>query len=74
MGILIITSILQVIMVEFGGKAMHVADGGLKGNYWALSIGIGAVSLPVQQLINIVFRFLKKKYDEKYQPVNAEEH
>ncbi len=74
MGILLITSVLQVIMVELGGKAMHVADGGLEGKYWALSIGIGALSLPVQQLINIVYRFGKKKYDEKYHSVVAEEH
>jgi len=60
-GILVTTSILQVIMVELGGKAMHVADGGLEGKYWALSIGIGVGSLPVQQLINAMFRVVTKK-------------
>eukprot|EP00581_Thalassiosira_minuscula_P007824 CAMPEP_0183703132 /NCGR_PEP_ID=MMETSP0737-20130205/988_1 /TAXON_ID=385413 /ORGANISM="Thalassiosira miniscula, Strain CCMP1093" /LENGTH=1169 /DNA_ID=CAMNT_0025929841 /DNA_START=195 /DNA_END=3701 /DNA_ORIENTATION=- len=33
-GILLTTAVLQVIMVEFGGKAMHVADGGLDAEYW----------------------------------------
>lgn len=60
-GILLSTSVLQVIMVEFGGRAMHVVDGGLEGKYWALSMGIGAGSLPVQQLINVVFRLVSKK-------------
>jgi len=55
-GILVSTSVLQVLMVEFGGKAMHVADGGLEAKYWGLSIGIGALSLPVQQLINVLYR------------------
>ena len=40
---------------------MHVVDGGLEGKYWALSMGIGAGSLPVQQLINVVFRLVSKK-------------
>ena len=54
-GILFTTSVLQVIMVEFGGKAMHVADGGLDAKYWGLSIGLGVGSFPVQQIINILF-------------------
>jgi Ca2+ transporting ATPase len=57
-GILFATSVLQVIMVEFGGKAMHVAEGGLDVKYWGLSIGLGVGSLPVQQIINILFRLL----------------
>ena len=47
-GILLITAILQAIMVEFGGKAMHVADGGLNGELWGWSLLFGVGSLPVQ--------------------------
>ncbi len=55
-GILVTTSILQVIIVEIGGKAMHVADGGLDWKYWGLSMGIGVLSLPIQQIINFIFK------------------
>mmetsp|Transcript_2783 Transcript_2783/g.4098 ORF Transcript_2783/g.4098 Transcript_2783/m.4098 type:complete len:1228 (+) Transcript_2783:74-3757(+) len=54
-GILLITAILQVIMVEFGGKALHVADGGLNGELWGWSLLFGVGSLPIQQIINILF-------------------
>mmetsp|Transcript_29632 Transcript_29632/g.43549 ORF Transcript_29632/g.43549 Transcript_29632/m.43549 type:complete len:280 (+) Transcript_29632:1-840(+) len=54
-GILLITAILQVIMVEFGGKAMHVADDGLNGELWGWSLLFGVGSLPIQQIINILF-------------------
>ena len=50
-------------MVELGGKAMHVADDGLEGKYWGLSIGVGFGSLPVQQLINVIFRLISKKLE-----------
>jgi len=59
-GILFTTSVLQVIMVEFGGLAMHVADGGLSLKYWGISIAIGFGSLPVQQVINVLFRLFFK--------------
>ena len=61
-GILLVTSVLQVIMVEFGGKAMHVADGGLEGKYWGLSIGVGMGSLVVQQLINLSFGLISRSF------------
>ena len=54
-GILLITAILQVIMVEFGGKAMHVADDGLSGELWGISLAFGVISLPIQQVINIFY-------------------
>jgi Ca2+ transporting ATPase len=62
-GILIATSGLQCIMVELGGKAMHVHDNGLDGKYWALSLGIGLFSLPWQQTVNFVFKILHDKYN-----------
>jgi len=55
-GILVTTSVLQVLIVQFGGKALHVADGGLEGKYWGFSIGIGCGALFVQQLINFIYR------------------
>eukprot|EP00984_Skeletonema_dohrnii_P001070 scaffold336_cov92-Skeletonema_dohrnii-CCMP3373.AAC.1 len=45
----------EVIMVEFGGKAMHVADDGLNGELWGWSLLFGVGSLPIQQIINILF-------------------
>mmetsp|Transcript_17421 Transcript_17421/g.36237 ORF Transcript_17421/g.36237 Transcript_17421/m.36237 type:complete len:1249 (+) Transcript_17421:100-3846(+) len=53
--ILIITACLQVIMVQYGDKAMHVVEGGLSAEYWGISIGFGAGSLPIQQVINVVY-------------------
>lgn len=53
--ILLVTSVLQVLIVQFGGKALHVAKDGLSGDMWALSLILGAFSLPLQQLINMFF-------------------
>lgn len=50
------TSILQVIIVEFGSIALGVVEGGLSADRWGLCLLIGAVPLPVQQIINIIFR------------------
>jgi hypothetical protein len=60
-GILLITAVLQVIMVEFGGLAMHVVEGGLDGKYWAISMAFGAGSLIVQQVINLVYTMIGEK-------------
>jgi hypothetical protein len=54
--ILLITAVLQVLIVEFGSVAFHVAQDGLNGRMWALCLGIGATSLPVQQVINVLYR------------------
>jgi len=60
-GILLVTSILQVIMVELGGKAMHVTDEGLSGKFWGISMAFGFGSLPIQQVINFVYAQIKSK-------------
>jgi Ca2+ transporting ATPase len=62
-GILVVTAALQVIMVEFGGDAMHVAEGGLSGELWGYSIALGAGSLLVQQIINFLYSFVYKNFD-----------
>jgi Ca2+ transporting ATPase len=54
--IMLVTSVLQVLIVQYGGKAFHVADGGLSLKYWGISLALGFGSLPVQQIINVVFR------------------
>jgi hypothetical protein len=54
-GILVTTSILQVLIVEFGSIAFHVKEGGLPWSYWLLTVGIGFLSLPVQQVINVLY-------------------
>ncbi|KAL3779957.1 hypothetical protein ACHAW5_000677 [Stephanodiscus triporus] len=53
--ILFISAVLQVIMVQFGGDAMHVHEDGLDGELWGYSIAIGAGSLPMGQVINVVY-------------------
>lgn len=66
--ILLITSILQVVMVELGSFAIHVAEGGLNWKYWLISIALGAGSLPVQQLINFWFKYgenFKRRREDK---------
>ena len=63
-GILLTTAVLQVLIVEFGTVAFAVADGGLEAKYWGLSLLIGAGSLPVQQIINILFALVFGKGEE----------
>jgi len=53
--ILLACSVLQVFIVQFGGKALHVHDEGLPGELWALSLILGVCSLPFQQVINMLF-------------------
>jgi len=53
--ILLVTAVLQVVIVQYGGKALHVADEGLSGDLWALSLILGVFTLPFQQLINVLF-------------------
>ena len=61
-GILLTTAVLQVIMVEFGGQAMHVHEDGLSGEYWAISMVFGVASLPIQQVINVLYSCLHHHY------------
>ena len=68
--ILLVTSVLQVLIVQYGGKALHVADEGLSAELWALSLVLGFFSLPFQQLINILFTFglNAKSWRQKQKP------
>jgi hypothetical protein len=59
--ILVITAMLQVIIVEFGQVAFSVVKGGLDPEFWLLSIVLGAVSLPVQQIINVLYNISVQK-------------
>jgi hypothetical protein len=54
--ILLTTSCLQVIIVQFGSIAFHVSEGGLDAKYWGWSILFGAGELVVQQIINVTYR------------------
>lgn len=54
-GILFTTAVLQVLIVEFGSVAFAVKEGGLEAKYWGLSLLIGFGSLPVQQVINVLY-------------------
>ncbi|KAG7366729.1 plasma-membrane calcium-translocating P-type ATPase [Nitzschia inconspicua] len=65
--ILLVTSVLQALIVEFGGNALHVSDG-LSGRYWAISLIFGFGSLPIQQIINVIFNATvnsKRKWRQK---------
>jgi len=64
--IIAVTSGLQVIMIEFGDKSLHVAEDGLSSKFWGISIGLGAGSLVVQQIINVIY-----KYSLKFMKRNA---
>jgi len=55
-GILLTTAVLQVLIVEFGSFAFQVAVGGLDAQYWGVSLVLGALSLVVQQFINVAYR------------------
>jgi hypothetical protein len=53
--ILITTAVLQCLIVQFGSVAFHVAEDGLSAKYWGISLALGAISLPVQQVINVAY-------------------
>jgi len=55
-GILITTAVLQALIVQYGSLAFHVADDGLEAKYWGLCMALGFGSLPVQQVINVMYR------------------
>jgi hypothetical protein len=57
--ILLVTSFLQAIIVQYGSVAFHVIEGGLNGKYWGISLAFGAGSLPVQQCINLLYKGTK---------------
>merc|ERR1712176_259425 len=57
-GILLGTAILQVLLVQFGGIAFRVVP--LNGTQWALCLILGAMSLPVQQIINFLYKVILK--------------
>lgn len=50
-GILLVTSILQVVIVQYGSVAFHVVP--LSLYYWGICLAFGASSLVVQQIINL---------------------
>lgn len=66
-GILLTTAALQALIVEFGSVAFRTVH--LKAFYWGVSLAFGAVSLIVQQIINLVFNFFVR--DDKQD--NAED-
>jgi hypothetical protein len=55
-GILVVTSILQALIVQFGSVTFHVSKGGLDAKYWGISLAFGAGALPVPQVINLLYR------------------
>ena len=59
-GILIVTAGLQVLIVQCGSLAFRVADDGLDLDYWILCLVLGAGSLVVQQVINLIYRLAQK--------------
>lgn len=58
-GILLVTAILQALIVQFGSIAFRVAEGGLNAKDWGISLVLGALSLPVQQIINFLYHMAK---------------
>jgi len=68
-GILLITSIVQIIIIQYGGIAFQTVP--LNGYFWFLSLLFGFVSLPIQQLINVctylVIRYGKSSQKRRHQ-------
>ena len=62
-GILFGTAGCQVIIVQFGGVAFHVAEGGIDANYWGLCIAFGAGELLWQQVINVFYHYDAQSYN-----------
>ena len=44
-----------MLIVQFGSVVFAVAEGGLDLKFWGLSLLLGAGSLPVQQVINLLY-------------------
>jgi len=72
-GILVTTAFLQVLIVQFGSIAFRVADDGLDGKYWAMSLIFGAGSLIVQQVINVVYRMAQYYNGTRHSPRTAKD-
>ena len=54
LAILVGTACLQILMIQFGAEAFAVVSGGLSWSRWGVCIALGAGSLPVQQVVNVV--------------------
>jgi hypothetical protein len=71
--ILLVTSGLQTIIVQYGSIAFHVSKGGLSAKFWGWSLLFGSGELIVQQIINVLYRVSQhykisrnKKRSQKY--------
>ena len=53
---------------------MHVVDGGLEWKYWGICMGIGFGSLPVQQVINVVYGIIAKGGNKEKREAQVEYH
>lgn len=59
--------ILQIFIVQFGGAAFRLCEDGLNLEQWLYCVGIGALSLIWQQMLNIVILLFEKE-DETLSP------
>ncbi len=53
-GILVATTFLQILFVEFGGPAVGCSDKGLNLTQWLICIGIGAGTIIWQFFMNLL--------------------
>jgi len=60
-GVLAVTLVLQVLVVQFGREALKCAIGGLSVDQWLFCIATGAFSLVWQQLLNLAGRLSRRK-------------
>ncbi|KAJ3188439.1 hypothetical protein HDU85_005590 [Gaertneriomyces sp. JEL0708] len=65
--ILVITIVLQVIIVEFGGKVFKVPSGGLTAAQWGICIAFGAGTIPVGVLMRLLpdYNFFYKVHGQE---------
>jgi len=63
-GVLLGTLVLQVLAVQFGGRALRCAEGGLTTHQWLFCVGAGLFSLVWQQALNC-YSLLSRRVDAR---------
>uniref|UniRef100_A0A7S3PJZ2 Cation-transporting P-type ATPase C-terminal domain-containing protein n=1 Tax=Aplanochytrium stocchinoi TaxID=215587 RepID=A0A7S3PJZ2_9STRA len=63
--VLVVTTVAQVVIVQVGGSAFKLCEGGLSLNHWLFSVGLGALSLPWQFVVNMMMVLILPSEEEQ---------
>jgi Cation transporting ATPase, C-terminus len=63
--IMVATFSLQILLMEYGGEAVHVVPGGITTSQWAFCVGAGAGSLVWQLFINTAVALFAPTQDDE---------